>query len=315
MADQKEQETKENHVRLNTGAFMPIVGFGTFLSKPGEVAQAVQHALDAGYRHIDCAATYGNEAEIGAVFAKVFGDPESGIKREDVFITSKLWLTNFHPDKVEAALAQTLKDLQLDYLDLYLIHIPIPCKKNEKGETRALKRAGFSLHDTWKELEKAYKAGLCKAIGVSNYASVLLNDLQNCCEIMPAMNQIERHPYLPQDVNVKFIKDNGIQVTAYAPLGAPGLMGSKFEKKPMEHEVIVGIAEKYKKTPAQVLIRWSIDCGVVVIPKSVNEARIKQNFDVFDFKLDEDDMKQIATLGVNALRTFEQDWMGAPSFA
>jgi len=290
---------------------MPLVGFGTFLSKPGEVGPAVECALQTGYRHIDCAATYMNEPEIGVVFNKVFNDPASGIKREDVFITSKLWVTEFHPDRVIPALKKTLSDLQLDYLDLYLIHMPLPSKK-EDGKTTGLRRAGFSIHDTWKKMEEANKLGLAKAIGVSNYPAVLLNDLQNCCEILPAVNQIERHPYLVQSQNVAFNKDLGVVVTAYAPLGAPGLIKSVATPL-LQNPVIMKIAAKHKKTEAQVLTRWSVDGDVVVIPKSVNPDRIKQNFDVFDFSLDEEDMKEIDSLDCN-LRTFKQDWMGIPCF-
>lgn len=297
---------------LNTGAHMPLVGFGTFLSKKGEVAAAVTEALKTGYRHIDCAATYENEEEIGEVFGKVFKEGE--IKREDVFITSKLWITEFHPDKARAALLKTLKDLQLDYLDLYLIHIPVASEKTD-GNIKAARRTGFSVHDTWKVLEKCYEEGLVKAIGVSNYPAVLLNDLNNCCKVVPAVNQIERHPYLSQLKNVAFNKELGLAVTAYAPLGAPGLMAKMFAEKGslMENEIVKKVAEKHGKAAAQVLIRWSVDSGVVVIPKSVTASRIQANFDVFDFKLDGDDMAEIAKLDCN-LRSFTQDWMGVPCF-
>lgn len=307
-------EQKDAVAVLNTGAKMPLVGYGTFLSKPGEVGPAVEAALKAGYRHIDCAECYENQAEIGAVFNKVFNDPESGIKREDVFITSKLWVTYYHPDKVKAGLEKALQDLQLSYLDLYLMHIPISSEKKD-GKIVATRRTGYSLHDTWKVLETCHKAGLAKAIGVSNFPAILMNDFQNGAEIVPAVNQIERHPYLSQMENVKFNQDLGVVVTAYAPLGAMGLMGKKFDKlKPLfTNDVIVAIAAKHKHTPAQVLIRWSVDSGVVVIPKSVTPSRIVENFSVFDFKLDEEDMKQIAALDCD-FRTFAQDWPGVPCF-
>lgn len=307
-------EAKECFAVLNTGAKMPLVGYGTFLSKPGEVGPAVEAALKAGYRHIDCAECYENQAEIGAVFNKVFNDAASGIKREDVFITSKLWITDFHPDKVKAALEKALKDLQLTYLDLYLMHIPIASEKKD-DKTVASKRSGFALLDTWKVLEKCHKDGMSKAIGVSNFPAILINDFQNAADIVPAVNQIERHPYLQQLETVKFNKACGIVVTAYAPLGAPGLMGDKFKdlKPLLSNDVIVAIAKKHSHTPAQVLSRWSVDSGVVVIPKSVNPTRIVENFNVFDFKLDEEDLKQIATLDAS-FRTFTQDWPGVPCF-
>lgn len=309
-----EEKSDGQNMQLNTGAKMPRVGFGTFLSKKGEVAAAVGHALKNGYRHIDCAATYGNECEIGEVFAGVFGDESSGIKREDVFVTSKLWITCLHPNKVEDACRQTLKDLQLDYVDLYLVHMPVPIVK-EDGSSKAMKRAGFTMHDTWKAMEAVHKLGLAKAIGISNFPAILVNDLQNGCEIMPAVHQIERHPYLQQNQNVVFNKSHGIVVTAYAPLGAPGLMASKYVdvKGLLANAVVLEIAKKHGKTAAQVLIRWSVDSDVVVIPKSVTPARIEQNFDVFDFALDEQDMKEMLGLDIG-MRTFAQDWMGVPMF-
>lgn len=312
-----DQLQSDRFVILNTGAKMPIVGFGTFLAKPGEVSTAIECALKAGYRHIDCAACYENEKEIGEVFNRVFNE-EKSVKREDVFITSKLWVTNFHPKDVRAGLEQTLKDLQLTYLDLYITHIPVPCEKKDGSKPVALRRAGYSLNDTWKKMEEAHKDGLCKAIGVSNYPAVMLNDLQNCCEIMPAVNQIERHPYLAQDANLAFNKKLGVSITAYAPLGAPGLMNEGLKVTPLlENEVIKAIADRHGKTPGQVLIRWSIDTGCVVIPKSVTPSRIESNFDVFDFKLSKADLKTIATLDRpgNSGRTFAQDWMGIPCFA
>lgn len=293
---------------------MPVVGFGTFLAKEGEAGKSVEDALLAGYRHIDCAACYMNEAEIGKVFNKFFSDPSSGIKREDVFITSKLWITEFDPAKVEAACKKTLSDLQLDHLDLYLMHIPCASAKVD-GNTRAVRRAGYCTIDTWRKMEGLHKAGLAKAIGVSNFPAVLLNDLCNGAEIPPAVNQIELHPYLAQYTNVAFNKELGVVVTAYAPLGAPGLMGDKYGDKKglLANETILAIAKKHSKTAAQVLVRWSVDRGVVVIPKSVKEERIKSNFDVFGFRLDDQDMADIKNLDCG-LRTFTQDWMGVPCF-
>lgn len=311
MADSK-------HITLNTGRLMPVVGFGTFLCEPGQVATAVREALRIGYRHIDCAECYENQAEIGAVFDEVFNDAKTGIRREDVFITSKLWLTDFHPSKVRAALQKALTDLKLTYLDLYLIHIPVACARNEEGNSRASRRAGFSLIDTWRVLEAAHDEGVVKAIGVSNYPAALLNDLQNGCRIMPAVNQIERHPYLTQPDNINFIKSLGVSVTAYAPLGAPGICTDEFKAKelkvPLENDVVLRIAVKHNKSAAQVLIRWSVDSGIVVIPKSVSPNRIAENFNVFDFRLDADDVAAINALNRD-LRTFKQDWMGIPTFA
>jgi len=318
----KETKTNEGLSRdcycvLNTGAKMPLVGYGTFLSEPGIVGPAVEAAFKAGYRHVDCAECYDNEVEIGVVFNKIFSDASSGIKREDVFVTSKLWTNDFHPSKVRAALEKTLKDLQLSYLDLYLMHIPIPTEKKTKdGDSTAVRRAGFSLLDTWRVLEQCHKEGLVKAIGVSNFPCVLINDFQNACEIVPAVNQIERHPYLAQYELHAFHQSLGIAITAYAPFGNPGLMSEKLRSQGplLSNPVILETAKKHRKTPAQVLIRWQIDSGCVVIPKSITPTRIAENFDVFDFKLDAEDMARIRSLDCG-FRLFAQDWAGVPCFS
>jgi len=294
---------------------MPMVGYGTFLSEPGVVGPALEAALKAGYRHVDCAECYDNEVEIGVVFNKIFSDPMSGLKREDVFVTSKLWCNDFHPTKVRAALTKTLNDLQLSYLDLYLMHIPIPTEKKD-GDSVASRRAGFGLLDTWRVLEQCYKEGLVKAIGVSNFPAVLINDFQNAAEIVPAVNQIERHPYLAQYELLHFHQELGISITAYAPFGNPGLMADKLQTHGslLSNPIILDTAKKHRKTPAQVLIRWQIDSGCVVIPKSITPARISENFNVFDFKLDAEDMTRLRTLNCD-FRLFKQDWPGVPCFA
>jgi len=284
---------------------MPLVGLGTFQSKSGEVGTAVKKALEIGYRSIDCAAGYENEAEIGKALQEVFS--QGKIKREDVFITSKLWAAKNDPAEVHDAIKQTLKDLQLDYLDLYLIHQPVPV--DAKNGFKYKKRTGYGLQDLWRAMEKVQKEGLTRSIGVSNYNSALISDIQNYAHVMPAVNQIERHPYCAQLDHNKFCKEIGITVTAYAPLGAPG----SFESGVLDNSVIKDLSKKYNKTPAQIAIRWQMDSGVVVIPKSVHEERIKENFGVFDFSLTEDEVKQINGLDKNK-RLFAQDWMGVPLF-
>lgn len=308
-------------VALPSGDKMPILGFGTFLASPGQAGEAVRTALKAGYRHIDCAKVYGNEAEIGAVFAEIFNDSESGIDRKDVFITSKLPPGNAAPKEVKETLQSTLADLKLEYLDLYLIHQPIPVRPNPDydGKHRIIgkylprKGEGYGLQDVWRAMEQCQQAGLARNIGVSNYNTQSVNDLLNYARISPAMNQIERHPYHSNQQHVSFCLNNGLPVTAYAPLGAPGSYGKDKSDALLSNEVIVGVAAKYNKTAAQVLIRWSIDSGVVVIPKSVTPSRIVANFDVFDFSLSEDDMTAINALDKQG-RMFMQDWMGVPTF-
>lgn len=313
------KQTEYPVLKLNTGATMPMLGFGTFLSAPGEVADAVRAALKTGYKHIDCAAVYGNEKEIGAVFAEFFNNKESGIAREDIFITSKLWVADARPDTVLDCLKKTLADLQLDYLDLYLIHQPIIVEDDPTydgkdrlvGKFRPV-RQGWGLQDLWRKMEEAHGSGLTKAIGVSNYNVQTLNDCLMYAKTLPAVNQVERHPYLAQPELMKFCTENGIVTTNYAPLGAPGLFGE--QKVPqLNHPVIGAVAAAHKKTPAQVLIRWGIDTGSIVIPKSVKEHRIQENFNVLDFALSPEELKAIATLDVGG-RSFMQDWMGVPTF-
>jgi len=303
------------HVVLSTGAKMPILGFGTYQCPQGLVGACLEQAFKAGYRHIDCAEIYGNQKEIGAAFTKIFNDPKSGVKRQDIFITSKLWITDFRPESVRPALQKALTDLQLEYLDLYLMHIPVPCVKTPEGEEKAARRAGFALLDTWRVLEGAHAEGVVKAIGVSNFPAILINDFQNAAKVVPACNQIERHPYLSQMELVEFHRSLGIALTAFSPLGAPAEMGAKFAKvsEPLKNPVIQAIANKYGKTPAQVLLRWSIDSGIPVIPKSSTNSRIVENFDVFDFNLDAADMSHIAALD-RGLRLFEQNQEGVPCF-
>jgi len=195
------------------------------------------------------------------------------------------------------------------------MHIPIPAEPTPEGGEKALRRSGFALLDTWRVLEECHQEGKLKAIGVSNFPAILINDFQNAAKVVPAVNQIERHPYLSQMELVAFHRSLGIGLTAYSPLGAPGEMGAKFGQvvEPLRHPVIQTIARKYHKTPAQVLIRWSIDAGIPVIPKSSKTPRILENFDVFDFNLDAEDQQQIAGLNRD-LRLFEQSSEGVPCF-
>jgi diketogulonate reductase-like aldo/keto reductase len=287
---------------------MPLVGLGTFLSKPGEVAKAVKAALHSGYRHIDCAEGYDNQKEIGEALSEIW--KEGKIKREEVFITSKLKAQAMHnADLVQKQFDQTLADLQIKYLDLYLIHQPVPC--TEKGKASR----GVSIQDIWRQMEKLHDSGKVKSIGISNFPTVIVNDLLNYARIKPAINQIERTPYLTQKQHIDFLQSESIQITAYAPLGAPGLMSeSKPDVKPlMKNPVVTDIASKKGKTVAQVLIRWNMQNNVVVIPKSTNPERIEENFKVWDWELTNDEMKALDNLNTN-FRYFDQDWHGVPTF-
>jgi len=300
---------------------MPALGFGTFLAGPGEVGASVRDALRAGYLHIDCASQYMNQAEIGAVFAEFFNDPKSGIKREDIFITSKLFPNDARPGSVVEDLKKTLADLGLDYLDLYLMHQPLIVEPNPTwdkkerimGKYRPLRAQGWGLQDIWRGMEEGFALGLTKAIGVSNYNVQTLNDCLCYAKVPPAVLQIERHPYLQQAELVQFCHANDIIVTGYAPLGAPGLYGKTVKEPLLSNPVVVEIAEKRKVSPGQILIRWAIDTGCVTIPKSVKLARIQENLAVFGFRLSEEELAALGTLDCKQ-RLFLQNWSGVPIF-
>jgi len=297
-------------MKLNNGIEIPSLGYGTFLSKPGEIGPALKCAIEVGYRHIDCALAYDNQVEIGNTLAEILA--EGKVKREDLFITSKVKAGGMVPSEIQAQLELTLGQLQLSYLDLYLIHQPISVTTVNDNWV-PLRKQGWGLQDIWREMEKLYDSGKVRAIGVSNFSVIVLNDLLCYARIPPVVNQVERHPFLQQPKLVDFCKKEGLAITAYSPLGASGLFPDNPTANLLKNETITKIARQYGKKPSQVLIRWSIDSGVIAIPKSIHPERIKENFDIWDFKLSSADIEEIAKLDTGR-RSFEQDWMGVPLF-
>ena len=266
--------TLESNAKLNNGVEIPYFGLGVYQSPPGEITlRAVRYALKIGYRQIDTAELYGNEKDVGRALR------ESGIKREDVFITTKVWNSHQGYDSTLYACEGSLGRLGLSYVDLYLIHWPVQGLGDE----------------TWRAMIKLLHQGKTRAIGVSNYSIRELNELLDKSDIVPAVNQVEFHPFLYQEELLRFCKNNKIQLEAYSPLT---------RGKRLNHPNILEIAKKYNKTPAQVLIRWSLQHNVVVIPKSIHEARIKENSQVFDFQLEPKDMKLLDSLNENLYTVF-----------
>lgn len=258
---------------LSNGYDMPGVGFGTWKSKDGEDAyNSIIEAFKAGYRHVDTAAMYRNEASVGKAVR------ECGLKREDIFVTSKVWNKNRGYEKTMAAFEKTLATMELDYLDLYLIHWPaIPLQFEDWDQINL---------DTWRALTDLYKAGKIKAIGVANFYPKHLESLMKT-EVPPMVNQIEYHPGYTQDEVVKYCQENGIVVQGWSPLGNGAVLGSEF---------LAEMAAKYNKSVAQICLRFAVQNGIVPLPKSVTPERIASNLDIYDFEISEEDMAAIAAM-------------------
>ncbi len=264
-------------IMLNNGRTIPQLGFGVFLVKPEDTVEAVTQALQAGYRHIDTAQMYGNERGVGEAIAK------SGLDRGDVFVTSKLANDSHRPDDARRAFAGSLDALGSDYLDLFLIHWPLPT------------RYDGDYVSTWQALEEFYRDGRARSIGVSNFQPHHLRRLHNECEITPAADQIEVNPYLTQQGVREFCAEHQIAIEAWSPLARGGDL--------LHDPVVVSIAEAAGKTPAQVVLRWHIQRGDIIFPKSVTAARIRENIDIFDFELSGQDIEAITSLETRNQRT------------
>ncbi len=284
---------------FRNGDKLDILGLGTWKSKPGEVYEAIRSAIKIGYRHFDCAFIYMNDKEIGQAFADAFAAGD--VKREDVWITSKLWNNSHRREDVLPALKKTLSDLQLDYLDLYLVHWPHVFRKDFIGASKAEETwptAEVPHIETWRGMEEAVELGLAKHIGVCNFNKHKLKALSEQASIIPEMNQVELHPMLHQTDLLEFCKENGVHVTAYSPLGSPDRSaGMKASDEPnlFQHPVIKELAQKHNCTEAQIMIAWAMERGTAVIPKSVNPERQLQNFKSTDIKLSADDMQLMAS--------------------
>ncbi len=262
-------ETLQSLVTLNNGVKMPALGLGVYQSEPGDETQnAILWALEAGYRHIDTAKRYDNETDVGQAFKR------GGLPRQEIFVTTKLWNDDQGYDRTLAAFDASLKRLDLDFVDLYLVHWPVPGKRL----------------DTWKAMTRILKEGRARAIGVSNYLERHLKELFDHSDVVPAVNQIEFGPFLYQKDLLDFCRRHGVQLEAYGPLT---------QGKRLDHPVVVAIAARQGRTSAQVLIRWALQHDLVVIPKSVRRARIEENAGVFDFALSMQDMAELDSLNEN----------------
>lgn len=257
------------YITLSNGIKMPVLGYGVYQVTKDECERCVLDALKAGYRSIDTAQSYFNEEEVGSAIKK------SGVPREEIFLTSKVWIENYGYDACKKSVEESLKKLKTDYLDLMLLHQPFA-----------------DYYGAWRALEDLYKEGKLKSIGISNFYPDRMVDIASFAEIRPMVNQVEVHPFNQQIIAKEYMDKYGVQIEAWAPFGEG--KGGLFE-----NEILKDIGKKYNKTTAQVMLRWHIQRGVVVIPKSVHYERMAENFNVFDFKLSDEDMAEISKLDKN----------------
>ncbi|XP_011641652.1 aldose reductase-like isoform X1 [Pogonomyrmex barbatus] len=291
---------------LNNGIKIPILGLGTWQAKddPKIVEQAVHDAIDAGYRHFDCAYIYQNEKEIGKVLREKIA--KGVVKREDLFITTKLWNTFHKRNNVVPACRRSVENFGLGYVDLYLIHWPMSFAENAEGIIPVDKNGDPMFGDedyldTWRGMEECVRLGLTRSIGLSNFNSEQIDRVLSIAQIKPVMNQIECHPNLNQKKLRDFCASRGIAVTAYSPFGSPNRPWAKSgdPKFVLDAPEIVNIGIKYGKTPAQVILRYLIDIGTIPIPKSVSKKRIEENINIFDFKLTPEEITTIDKFDCN----------------
>ncbi|XP_044258109.1 aldo-keto reductase family 1 member B1-like isoform X1 [Tribolium madens] len=289
-------------IKLKNGETLPALGLGTWKSKPKDVGQAIKDAIDIGYRLFDCAYIYKNEKEIGeAIREKI---KEGVIQRDSIYIVNKLWSTYHRPDLVEPALDKSLANMGLNYIDLYLIHWPMGLKEDGSeypiNKDAKLIFSNVDYVDTWKAMEHLCKKGKVKSIGLSNFNRKQVERVIKYAKIFPVIVQIECHPYLTQIRMSEFLQSKGIILMAYSPLGSRDRPWAKPGDKVLLNEPKMHkIAVKYNKTVAQILLRYHIQRGHVVIPKSINKTRLQENFNIFDFELSNEEIKAINTLDCN----------------
>jgi D-xylose reductase len=296
-----------------TGQQMPAVGLGLWKIDSNCVAETVYEAIKRGYRHLDSAADYGNEKQVGEGIARALAD---GLcKREDLWITSKLWNTFHRKEHVQAACERSLSDLGLDYFDLYLIHFPIALQYvdfdqryppewiyDPNAENPCMVLDSVPLSETWAAMEELVEIKLARKIGICNYTAVLLHDLMSYARIKPAMLQIESHPYLTQEALIRTAQSYNIAVTAFSPLGALSYVSldmASSEDSVLQQSAVVSIAKRLGVTPAQVVLRWGIQRGTAIIPKTSRAERLDENIALADFSLTDDDMQAISALNRN----------------
>lgn len=298
---------------FNSVADMPAMGFGLWKIAPDQCSDVVYEAVKAGYRHFDAACDYGNEAQVGEGLARAMAD---GLcTRADLWVTSKLWNTYHHPQHVQPALQKSLEDLQLDYLDLYLVHFPIALAfvpfatryppewiHDPQADVPAMQPVKVPLQDTWHAMEQLLDTGKVRHIGVCNYNSALLHDLMNYANHAPEVLQIESHPYLTQGKLIRLAEQYGLHVTAFSPLGASSYFALDMAatgEAILEHPVVVQIAERIDRTSAQVILRWGLQRNTSLVVKSVQPERMVENLAAQDFELSNADMQAISALNRN----------------
>ncbi|KAM7357896.1 aldo-keto reductase 1B-like [Cochliomyia hominivorax] len=299
---------------IRSGSKMPVIGLGTWRLQRN-AGDVVRDAFEVGYRHFDCAHIYKNESEIGVAFKELL---EKGtIKRSDIFVTSKLWNTFHHPSMVRKACETSLKNLNLSYLDNYLIHWPMAYKDGEelypRDENNKAIFSNVDYVDTWRAMEDLVDAGLCLNIGFSNFNISQIERILKIARIPPANIQFECHPYLVQQKLQDFCKSHNIAVTSYSSLGSPSSPYAKPGEYPiLQHPKVLTLAEKYKRTPAQLLLRYQLDRGNIVLPRSANKDHMSENLNILDFKLSQEDVKELDGLDFGGRFMIMADAEGHP---